>query len=583
MAGEAALVARLEARMDKYEKAMKGAEETADRTVKGIENTFAATTIGTTLGNIISRGLLGAGDAIKQVFDEVVERIRKVADAADLAGVSMRKAFAIDVVLGPGGADALANVATQLDRMKRGDANSLSKILDANGVQNIKTAEQALTSVVDIIARLPTLVQAREAGALFGMGADTVERIRAVGGNFAKLRDQVANDLSPAMEDLAKKAKEFDAAWATATANFVTIFKAALVTAGSDLASFLSTMRESFSSDVQAMTARARQLREGLATEGAPDTIRLFGGGVKKELAEIEARLEAINKERGLPPGTRIGTESQNIPQPPPPSKPIPLGSAASAGTDRLDALEREQRRATERTAQMELEGKLIGQNVETRTRELEILRLTQMAEREKIPLTEAVRMKIDEQAEAYGRAAGKLDELMRKNQQSVQLQTFAGTMLVDTIMQATEAGAKFSDIMAGIAKQLARAALQALILGQGPLAGLFGTAPSAAGQTGGLIGSLVKALPKYQTGGVIPGSGPVPIMAHGGEVVVPKAVAQSMAAAPAGGGGSVIHIDARGAQAGVAEQIVAALKVYDAQQGRNLPGRMRTADMRFG
>ena len=37
---EAALVARLEARLDKYEKAMKGAEDTADKTVNNIERSL---------------------------------------------------------------------------------------------------------------------------------------------------------------------------------------------------------------------------------------------------------------------------------------------------------------------------------------------------------------------------------------------------------------------------------------------------------------------------------------------------------------------------------------------------------------
>jgi hypothetical protein len=41
--------------------------------------------------------------------------------------------------------------------------------------------------------------------------------------------------------------------------------------------------------------------------------------------------------------------------------------------------------------------------------------------------------------------------------------------------------------------------------------------------------------------------------------------------------------IDARGAQAGVADQIVAAIKAYDASLDRTLPRRMSDMQMRLG
>ena len=68
-----------------------------------------------------------------------------------------------------------------------------------------------------------------------------------------------------------------------------------------------------------------------------------------------------------------------------------------------------------------------------------------------------------------------------------------------------------------------------------------------------------------------MPSSGPVPIMAHGGEMVVPKAAVRAGAVSS-----TVVNrnysIDARGAQAGVADQIVAHLNVYDTSLDRTLP-----------
>jgi hypothetical protein len=99
----------------------------------------------------------------------------------------------------------------------------------------------------------------------------------------------------------------------------------------------------------------------------------------------------------------------------------------------------------------------------------------------------------------------------------------------------------------------------------------------------GGILAGLFGGLPKFQSGGVVPGSGPLPIMAHGGEVVVPKAAvprASSGASEPAQ---ITYNIDARGAQEDGANQIVSALRNYDQQLNRSLPGRMAEMSARFG
>lgn len=161
------------------------------------------------------------------------------------------------------------------------------------------------------------------------------------------------------------------------------------------------------------------------------------------------------------------------------------------------------------------------------------------------------------------------------------ELQQFTGHLIVDSLMSATEAGAKFSNIMADVTKSIARAALNALILGQGPLAGLFGTGTAQAGQVGGLLGSLWNAVPKFQEGGVVPGSGPRMAVVHGGEVIIPPDIAKSGVM----GGSTVVSIsqsvDARGAQIGVADQIAAALSANNKAIRTQLPGMIRDARSR--
>jgi len=94
--------------------------------------------------------------------------------------------------------------------------------------------------------------------------------------------------------------------------------------------------------------------------------------------------------------------------------------------------------------------------------------------------------------AEAHGRLADQIAEGRQKIEQFRELQTFAGNELIDILEKATKKGASFADILGGVADALKRAALQAAVLGTGPLAGLFGTgATPGSNNAGGLIGGL--------------------------------------------------------------------------------------------
>jgi hypothetical protein len=117
----------------------------------------------------------------------------------------------------------------------------------------------------------------------------------------------------------------------------------------------------------------------------------------------------------------------------------------------------------------------------------------------------------------------------------------------------------------------LKRAALQALILGEGPFGG---------GKGSGLVGLIGGLLPKFQQGGMVPGTGPVPAIVHGGEMVVPKAAVPRVLAGATGSSVVNYNVDARYAQPGVAQQIVSALKAYDAMKERQFPARAARFNM---
>ena len=183
------------------------------------------------------------------------------------------------------------------------------------------------------------------------------------------------------------------------------------------------------------------------------------------------------------------------------------------------------------------------------------------MAIRENLELDDARRATIAKISEGYAKSTAQLEAARRAQERM----SFFGNTLVDALDRATTAGAKLKDIIADIGATMKRALIQGLITGQGP----FGGGPGS---------GFMSLLPKFQTGGVVPGSGPVPIMAHGGEVVVPKAVAQR------GGAGNFSFnqtIDARGAQAGVADQIAAAMAANNRALQVTLPSMIRNAQGR--
>lgn len=83
----------------------------------------------------------------------------------------------------------------------------------------------------------------------------------------------------------------------------------------------------------------------------------------------------------------------------------------------------------------------------------------------------------------------------------------FFGDAITDSLEDLILNGAKAEDVLKNLVKQLAKAALQAALMGSGPLAGFFGTSGTNGG-AGGLFGMLFGSIAKNADGGWIGGSG---------------------------------------------------------------------------
>ncbi len=136
---------------------------------------------------------------------------------------------------------------------------------------------------------------------------------------------------------------------------------------------------------------------------------------------------------------------------------------------------------------------------------------------RELITETEEHRAAIEAQQEAYA---------------------FLGDIALDSIEGLIDGSKSLSDVLGDVAKMLQRALLQAALLGEGPLAGLFGSAGTD-GNLGGILGSIFSGF--HAKGGLIPSGtfgivgerGPEPVIGTSrGAMVLPNSALAGMGGA---------------------------------------------------
>lgn len=178
-----------------------------------------------------------------------------------------------------------------------------------------------------------------------------------------------------------------------------------------------------------------------------------------------------------------------------------------SSTADKIDDYDRGLKRVEDQIRRADEQAQTYGQGAAAAAKfrtEQELLVAAKRSDREITP-------ELTAQIEAYGaksaEAAGRLEQVRQASQQSFALQSFAGNSVIDVLDRIGERGQTAASIINDLAKSFTRAALQATIMGQGPFAGLFGTAAApGSNMAGGLIGSLFGAF-----------SAPTPIMGEAG------------------------------------------------------------------
>lgn len=162
----------------------------------------------------------------------------------------------------------------------------------------------------------------------------------------------------------------------------------------------------------------------------------------------------------------------------------------------------------------------------------------------------------------------------------------FFAESITDSLTDLIVNGGKAEDVLKNLVKQIAKAALQAMLMGSGPLAGLFGT-KGADGGVGGLIGMAVSgfSLPGKAAGGPVKAGQPYMVGERRPELFVPSTSGRIVPRPSSGG--SIAYTDSRvfniaPANGVTPDQMTATLAAYDRQARRNITATLQRASARY-
>lgn len=205
---------------------------------------------------------------------------------------------------------------------------------------------------------------------------------------------------------------------------------------------------------------------------------------------------------------------------------------------------------------------------------------------RESAALSDDERKRVLAGAEAWQTYKDRTMDAQQAIRQAAEASRYFGEAASNAFADAILEGRSFSDILNNLSKQVFRAGLQAAFTGQGPLAGLLGTAPRASsGDTVGGIAGLFTSLFRANGGPVEVGQA-YTVGERGREMFIPNSSGQIVPiaagrGAPSSSGPSVrmgdTIIDARGADAGVEQRLRALVAAQAAESRRTIGQQLAT------
>lgn len=217
----------------------------------------------------------------------------------------------------------------------------------------------------------------------------------------------------------------------------------------------------------------------------------------------------------------------------------IGVKPSGSKGSESFDAVESFINSLERSTAAAKAETEAFGKSNAEKAASINLAKLRETAEQQGITLTDQQIAKTKAASEATATYKDKLQDLEQQERQTAEAARHFGNTLSDALGDAILEGKSLQNILLDVSKMMVRGGLQALMTGQGPLAGLLGTAPAASeggnavGGLAGIVASVFRA-----NGGPVSAGRPYTVGEMGQEIFVPDSNGRVMPIARGGFGG---------------------------------------------
>lgn len=504
-------VAAAQKRFDSAMSGMVASGKAAERQIKqSFENTADSAQIGAkagaTFGNNFAAGFLRSGitaifsGALLNAIVANANAMGDLEDAARRANIPLKQMQEIIYTVqkeGLGEAQAVKDIE-KLTKLIADAAenprNGLRRLFEINGITiGGKDANAVLLDLARLMQDAPEGMKTKIAD-LSGLSEKWIAVLEK--GPEAFMQSQkAASEAGVVLDDLAfRKAEEFRNAWNEATTKWGATMRKeiseilplldTLVTKGIEFASTIARVAGIVATELKNFPRLGDM---NIYSNDQLKALKDFNAGPfgdKEALKRIEAVLAARNSVYdfgvGETPRVNINT-GNNTTKLPPPYK----------GGNQLDSFEREEEQIRKRIALFEAEAGAIGQGNYERDRAkafTELMTAAQKAYGDNVSF-ETVE-KIHALADAYATAADNTRTLKERwDAANSVIKTF-GDSAIDGIQGLISGTKTLNQVLADTLRTFSKMALQAALLGEGPLATLFGT-KSATGGVGGLFGAL--------------------------------------------------------------------------------------------
>lgn len=612
------LVVSVGANIQALERELKASAKLADRAANDIENRFKKVN-----PSISTSALTGALKGLAAAFtvDKLIRGLAsanaelvRIGDTAKRVGLDLQRFQELQFagrqngLAGKDFGSGIEGLAEKLNEARQTE-NDLSKLFADNNIK-LKDRKGEVIGVNEALGQAANLVQnaatefdkikiaetlglTKDWVPLLEQGADAIDRQAASASAAGAVIDS----------SIIQKAKDFEREWASAVDRWVTMFQA---NAGAVIG-FLDTLIAKASgllgmvSDYAARVSAVQDIQNNGVGKASKESLEWAvregrrTGTAEKDLAAAQKRIEELNElEREASRGRR------------PTSTPMEVtvrggkrtntsslfggskgggGGGGSGGKSEdeqaQDRLDRYIESLVRQRAVMEAEIATVGKTNAERKAAVEIAKAQVDLEKLGTAAKAEYIAKLTEEVGKNEEVRASKERLQQAQQGLNDAQKYFGNAAVDALEDLIINGERAEDVVKRLAASLAKAALQALLIGEGPLAGLFGM-KGVGGGAGGLLGGI--NLFGRATGGPVNAGQPYRVGERGPETFVPTTPGKIIPAGRSGGltVNPTYQIDARGSQMSEA-QFRAILSENNAALKAEMPGYLGKLQQRGG